>query len=54
MPKKARVYKTKSVPGLFEFSKPTWVMTDGWITAVCGSWDDAMRKARRRMRGQAL
>lgn len=48
---RARVWKTKSVPGVFEFNEPTWVMSDGWIHAACHSWEDAMRKARRKLRG---
>lgn len=51
---KARVWKTTSVPGVFEFQHPTWVMTDGYIYVACLSWDDAMRKARRLLRSGNL
>lgn len=48
---RCRVWKTTSVPGAFDFPKPTWVMTDGWSYWACYDWDSAMRQARRQLRG---
>lgn len=48
--RRARVWKADDVPGQFELTEPMWIMSDGWITAVCWSWEDAMRKARRLLR----
>lgn len=47
---RARVWKTKCIPGVFYFEQETWVMSDGWVHVACNSWEDAMRKARRKLR----
>lgn len=50
---RCKVWKTDFIYGVYWMAEPTWVMHDGWTHYICESWEDAMRKARRRLRGQA-